>query len=343
MKNDKNRLIVLLFLILAIMGGCNLFGNSAGNVTVDNNVPPDNNHNHPPDDPTAPSDACTTALKVTCAQFAEAYLKASNTEANDYFGYSVALSGDTLAVGAQNEGSNATGVNGNQANNSAQSSGAVYVFTRSGTTWTQQAYLKASNTGVSDQFGGSVALSGDTLAVGAQYEDSNATGVNGNQANNSANDSGAVYVFTRSGTAWSQQAYLKASNTGADDYFGSSVALSGDTLAVGAHLEDSNATGVNGNQANNSAGNSGAVYLFTRGGTTWSQQAYLKASNPDGRISGPFTFITGDHFGSSVALSGNTLAVGAWQEDSSATGVNGNQHGTGAENSGAVYVRRIAP
>ena len=100
----------------------------------------------------------------------------------------------------------------------------------------QDAYLKAfpTETHTWDYFGSSVALSGDTLVVGAPYEDSNATGVDGNQANNLAIDSGAVYVFVRSGDWWYQQAYLKASNTDADDQFGSSLALSGDTLVVGA-------------------------------------------------------------------------------------------------------------
>ena len=106
-----------------------------------------------------------------------------------------------------------------------------------------------------------MALSGDTLAVGAYGEAGNATGVNGNQANNGEPYSGAVYLFTRGGTTWSQQAYLKASNTGAGDYFGYSVALSGDTLAVGAYREAGNATGVNGNQADNTATDSGAVYV----------------------------------------------------------------------------------
>src|SRR5690349_9185924 len=147
----------------------------------------------------------------------QGYLKASNTNANDQFGYLIAFSGDTLVVGAPQEGSNATGVNGDQANNSAPNAGAVYVFTRTGGVWTQQAYLKASNTDANDQFGVSVALSGDTLAVGAMFEDSNATGVNGNQADNSAPGAGAVYVFTRTGGVWTQQAYLKASNTDAND------------------------------------------------------------------------------------------------------------------------------
>ena len=258
----------------------------------------------------------------------QAYLKASNTGAGDNFGSSVALNGDTLVVGAPEEASNAVGVNNDQTNNSASGSGAVYVFTRSGTTWSQQAYLKASNTGAGDQFGHSVAIDGDTLVVGATEEASNAIGINGDETNNSASGSGAVYVFTRSGTTWSQEAYLKASNTEAGDNFGRSVALSSDTVVVGASLEDSNAIGVNGSQADNSASGSGAVYVFTRSGTTWTQQAYLKASNTE----------TGDNFGSSVALSSDAVAVGAFNEDSNATGVNGDQTNNSASGSGAVYV-----
>jgi len=117
-----------------------------------------------------------------------------NTDAYDYFGYSVALDGDTLAVGAYGEDSSARGINGNQSDNSASGSGAVYVFTRAGTTWTQQAYIKASNTETYDQFGWSVALDGDTLAVGARGERSSARGINGNQSDNTASGSGAVYV-----------------------------------------------------------------------------------------------------------------------------------------------------
>lgn len=118
-----------------------------------------------------------------------------------------------------------------------------------------------------DQFGISVAVSGDLVVVGAYAEDSNATGVNGDQVNGSANASGAAYVFTRSGTTWTQQAYLKASNTGGSynlggDYFGWSVAVSGETVVVGAHQEDSKSTGVNGNQEDNSVLNAGAAYIF---------------------------------------------------------------------------------
>ena len=266
----------------------------------------------------------------------QAYLKASNTRSDDRFASSVALSGNTLAVGAPDEDSNAIGINGDERNILARESGAVYVFTRdSGNQWAQQAYVKASNTDSRDFFGISIALSGDTLAVGAAFEDSNATGVNGDESNRSS-ASGAVYVYTRdSNNQWSQQAYIKASNTEVIDYFGSKVSLSGDILAVSAYGEDSNATGINGDDSNNSAifagrfFSTGAVYVYTRDiSDQWSQQAYIKASNTG----------SGDNFGSSVALSGDTLAVGARREDSNATGVNGNQANNGLFDSGAVYV-----
>ena len=288
--------------------------------------------------PPGPFFADLPYIRPSSDWFAQTYLKASNTGANDWFSRSVALSddGDTLAVGAQKEDSNATGVNSTQTDNSATDSGAVYVFTRTAGTWNQQTYLKASNTDAGDDFGIPVALSGDTLVVGAALEDSNATGVNSTQTDNSATDSGAVYVFTRSGATWSQQAYLKASNTGTGDWFGYSVALSGDTLAVGALQEDSNATGVSTTApttAGSGATESGAVYVFTRSGATWSQSAYLKASNTG----------AGDWFGHSVALSGDgdTLAVGALREDSNVTGVSTTAPttaGSGATESGAVYV-----
>ncbi len=133
-------------------------------------------------------------------------------------------------------------------------------------TFQHQAYLKASNTGGGDVFGLSVAISGDTLVVGAIGEDSNATGINGDQGNNSMLDSGAVYVFTLSGTVWNQQAYIKASNTGGGDEFGQAVAIYDNTLVVGAHLEDSNATGINGDQDNFMANDSAADEYIHRPG-----------------------------------------------------------------------------
>jgi hypothetical protein len=215
------------------------------------------------------------------------------------------------------------------------------VFTRSGSTWTQQAYIKASNTGAGDQFGRSLALSADgaTLAIGAFREGGTATGIDGDGADdcaaatpvNCAADSGAVYVYTRSGTAWSQQHYIKASNTGALDRFGWSVALSGDggTLAVGAHLEDSVAAGVGGDESGDTAPNSGAVYVYTRSGNDWSQQAYVKASNAG----------SGDDFGQSLALSfdGDTLAVGAFGETGSSSGIGGDETSNTATFAGAAY------
>ena len=256
-----------------------------------------------------------------------AYLKASNTNAADNFGFSVAISGNTIIVGAPFEDSAATGVNGNQADNSAMSAGAAYVFVRSSTTWKQQAYLKASNAKASATFGTDVAISGNLAVVGAPAESSAATGVNGNGADTSAPFAGAAYVFARSSTTWSQQAYLKASNTDANDAFGTVVDISGSTVVVGAPTEASNATGVNAVGTDNSANSAGAAYVFTGSAGVWTQQAYLKASNTD----------IGDEFGSSVAVSGNEVLVGAIGEASAATGVTGNQADNTLTNSGAVY------
>ena len=268
------------------------------------------------------------ASPLTVVPGQQAYLKASNADANDTFGQVLAVDGDTAVIGAALEDSAATGVDGDQDDDSAPQSGAAYVFVRNGSTWSQQAYLKASNTGVDDYFGSSVALSGDTLVVGAPFEDSSATGVDGDQSANSALSSGAAYVFVRSGSSWSQQAYLKASNTQREDLFGHSVAIWGDTVVVASPAEDSSASGVNGNQANEAAPFSGAAYVFVRDGSTWSQQAYLKASNTGGA----------DNFGSSVTIAADTLVVGAPTEDSNATGVNGEQTNNAATESGAAYV-----
>ena len=271
----------------------------------------------------------------------QAYMKASNAGSGDLFGASVALSndGNVLAASAPGEGGFSNGVaNPDPADNSAPNAGAAYMFRRGGATWSQEAYVKASNGEAGDAFGTGLALSGDgaTLAVGAPSEQSGATGLNGNQHINSGPDFGAVYVFTYNGTGWAQQAYVKASNAGSGDQFGVSVALSndGNALAVGAWQEGSNAAGLNGIQTDNSLAYSGAVYMFARQGSSWAQQAYVKASNPDAN----------DQFGGSVALGGGTggspltLAVGAVNESSSATGVNGNQADNSVAGSGAVYL-----
>jgi hypothetical protein len=267
----------------------------------------------------------------------QAYVKASNAGANDHFGAAVALSadGNTLAVGAPNESSNATGINGDSSNNLAGASGAVYLYTRSGDVWSLQAYVKASNTDSGDAFGSAVALSGDgsTLIVGAPEEASATTGIGGDEADNSTQQAGAAYVFNRTGSAWSQTAYIKASNTGLVDDFGSHVAISGDGLwfAVSAPSEDSAATGIDGDQSDNSALRSGAVYLFHNDGSNWTQEAYVKASNTD----------PDDRFGVSLSFNGDgsLLVIGASGEDGSGTGVNSSSESdNGADGAGAAYV-----
>jgi hypothetical protein len=328
----------------------------------------------------------------------QAYIKASNTgeaEDGDQFGYAVTLSGDgnTLAVGAVSEDSAATGINGNQADNSADGAGAVYVFTRSGGSWAQQAYVKpwnttargalfgysvglsddgntmavgaydedggrgaiyiftrngaawaqqtrmqASNAERGDSLGCSLAISGDgnTVLAGAFDEDSPLTGIQPPDAgaNDEAKDTstGAAYVFVRNGTKWTQQAYVKATNTRDNDQFGWALAISrdGNTIAVGSHLEDSGARGLNGDQRDASGEDSGAVYIYARSGSTWAPAAYVKPSN---------TKPAGE-FGISAGLSGDgkVLVVGAFKEDSAAKGVSGNQADRSAKNSGAAYI-----
>ena len=264
------------------------------------------------------SEACTlSAQQLIEGNLAESigYLKASNPDRSDRFGASVSLSadGNTLAVGAVGESSAATGIDGDQSDDSAETAGAVYIFTRNDNVWQQQAYLKASNADPGDAFGLELSLSadGNSLAVGSSVEASNARGVNGDQSDNSVFTAGAVYVFVRNSGNWQQQAYLKASNTNSEDVtrnrsyglFGQNISLSadGNTLAVGARTEESAALGINGDQNNNDAPGSGAVYVFTRSNAIWQQQAYIKATQMGSR-----------NFGRSVSLSadGNALAVG---------------------------------
>ena len=207
----------------------------------------------------------------------QAQLTALDGSSSDWFGYSVAVAGDSAVVGAPMH---------SVAANSAQ--GAAYFFVRSGTTWSQQAQLTATDGAADDNFGSAVALSGDTALVGSPYHGASAQG--------------AAYVFVRSGTTWSPQAQLTASDGAADDNFGSAVALSGDTALVGSpsHTSDQ-----------------GAAYVFVRSGTTWSQQAPLTAT--DGAAD--------DNFGSAVALSGDTALVGS------------PYHGASGQGAAYVFVR----
>lgn len=252
-------------------------------------------------------DSAPLNVEGTLAE-AVGYLKPFNARTRPVlFGDAVSLSGygNTLAVGAYFESGNSTGIDGDQAETDIFYTGAVYVYGRVDGVWGRQAYVKASNTGPSDWFGWSVALSddGNTMAVGAPMEASAATGINGDQLDDSSVNTGAVYIFTRVDGIWRQQAYIKASNAEAHDFFGGSIALSsdGNILAVGAEGEDSRATGINGDESDNSFV-AGAVYVFSRSGSEWTQQAYVKPLIEGVR-----------DFGVDVALSGDgsLLAVGA--------------------------------
>lgn len=207
-------------------------------------------------------------------------LVADDGDANEFFGFSVAIAGDIVVVGAQGDDEN------------GDESGAAYVFTRSDAGWSQEAKLTAADAEAGDQFGGSIALFGETLLVGARRDDDN------------GDESGAAYLYTRSGSDWIQQAKLTATDGEAGAEFGRSVALSDDTVIIGAARDDEKGE------------DSGSVYVFTRSGTNWSQLAKLTAA--DGA--------KGDVFGISVALDGDTALIGADLDDDK------------GENSGSVYV-----
>ncbi len=200
-----------------------------------------------------------------------AKLTASDGAAGDKFGHVVAVDGDTALIGAYGDDDNGS------------SSGSVYVFTRSGGMWTEQAKLTASDGAPSDVFGYSLALFGDTALIGAPVDDDNGIG------------SGSAYVFTRSGEVWTEQAKLTASDGAAQDTFGYSLALGVDTALIGAWGDD-----------HNDPGSSGSAYVFVRSAGVWMEQAKLTASD---RLDGA----SSDMFGRSVALDGDTaLIAGGW-------------------------------
>ncbi|HEX9696866.1 MAG TPA: FG-GAP repeat protein [Actinomycetota bacterium] len=200
----------------------------------------------------------------------EAKLTAIDAAAGDRFGRSVSVSGDTAVVGSYFD------------DDAGSESGSAYVFTRSGTTWTQQAKLTASDAAAGDQFGFSVSVSGDTAVVGSLLDD------------DAGSNSGSAYVFTRTGSTWTQQAKLTATDAAAGDQFGFSVSVSGDTAVVGSLLDD------------DAGSNSGSAYVFIRSGSTWTQQAKLTATDA----------AAGAQFGVSVSVSGDTAVVGSWFDDS---------------------------
>lgn len=216
------------------------------------------------------------------------YVKASNTGVFDDFGRSMVWYETMLVVGAPGESSASAGIDADQDDDSAPKSGAVYVFEYpewdepDERRWLQTAYIKASNPGAGDRFGFSIALVGDLMAVGAYGEDSAATEVNGDQLNDDAPDSGAVYVFRHIDGEWEQEAYLKAPNARAGDGFGHSVAVGSDRIVVGAPFQDGTATGINGDPDACCSANRGAVYVFRDTGQEWVLEAYIKPSSAMG-------------------------------------------------------------
>lgn len=274
------------------------------------------------------NNGCTDSLELELSpatlQAATGYVKASNTDPFDEFGYAVALSDDglTLAVGAPEEQSFAE-----EADNSGLSTGAVYLYRFDGTRWQQQAYLKASNAKNGDEFGGAVSLSadGNTLAVGASGVDPASGGFGRSRARNS----GAAYVFRFDGNSWVEQAFIEADNRSSGARFGNALTLSndGNTLAIAAYDEFNGVTGINNTASVAQKRYSGAAYVFRYDSTGWAQEVYIKANATD----------VSDKFGTSLSLSsdGNTLAIGAPLEDSTSTG--GELDNT-LTNSGAAYV-----
>ena len=279
-------------------------------------------------------------------------LNAANTNIGDDFGISLAMSADgkTLVIGAPDESSSATTINGDPNNDDSYGSGAAYIFKEVTGTWSQQTYIKASNADSSDAFGSTVSISADgkTVAVGALREDSSSTGINGaDPTNNDTIHSGAVYVYVENIGVWSQQAYIKASNTNPSDYLGQSLALNsnGDRLVAGV---------------------TGAVYVFDRNINDWSQQAYINEAggqavslSADGNMlmigSGYLLTYTNSQwqheriiktslnevFGngaSAISADGSSLVMSKSREQSAATGINGDQTDKSISNAGAVYL-----
>lgn len=268
----------------------------------------------------------TYGLSVTRGATRIDFLKGSRSLGSDAVGSVVALDGDTLVVGAP--GDRARDASGVPVSFTDYEVGAVYVFRWNGTVWMEEAYLKAFNADARDQFGASVAVSGDLILVGAPGEDSAERGAGGLGTDDSAESAGAAYVYRRSGSTWALEAYLKASNTASRAGFGASVAISSDAAVVGSPSEASAATGVDGDSADTTAARAGAAYVFRRTGGLWAQESYLKASNTD----------AWDQFGHAVAIDGATIAVGAIGESSDSVGVNGDEASDAASRAGAVYV-----
>ena len=226
----------------------------------------------------------------------EAKLVAADREANDFFGDAVAISGTYCIVGAHQEGDPAH-------------AGAAYIFERSaGGTWVQAAKLEAPIRKSSDHFGFSVGISGDYAVVGAYFEDED------ENETNEVLSAGSAYIFKRNNSSNTWELYQKivASDRSIDDRFGMSAAISGEHIIIGAEFDD-----VDGPLGIGS--NAGSAYIFSIEGGLWVEKAHLTASD----------YGQSEHFGWSVAISGNHAIVGAYQNGTDELGLNG-KPGAGA-------------
>jgi hypothetical protein len=253
--------------------------------------------------------------------------KPANPKAGNEFGASVALTGDNLMVGAPFEDGGATGVNPGATGSSAADSGAVFLFTRSGTMWPQSGYIKAPTASNLVNFGMRLAIAGQYLAVSSPRDGAGVrepSGVIGPPRGNS----GAVNIYQRNGNGWIHQTTIKASNAHEADQFGFALALSPTTLVVGAPFEDTDGAGVVDPTINHTALDSGATYVFRIINGHWTELVRLKAPNAE----------AGDNFGNAVATDGDFVAAGAEGESSGERTIDGNQGDNSAPGSGAVYV-----
>ena len=192
----------------------------------------------------------------------QAKLFASNGAAGDYFGYAVALDGDTLVVGAP------------FANPAASESGTAYIFVRSGSVWTEQAILAPSLAAADDHFGSAVSISGDTVIVGAPNRD-----------RGMVTDAGAAFVFVRSGTVWTEEQKIQALDGAPMDFFGTAVAVDANRALIGAV------------QGQGGSGNpdTGAAYLYERTGTTWAlADKFADGDGATGDLYGAGVSVAGD-------------------------------------------------
>lgn len=255
------------------------------------------------------------------------FIKASNPDPYDRFGWASSVSDNLLLVGAPEEDSAARAVNGEESDNSAWNAGAAYVYNRDGDTWSLEAYLKPSNAAKDQRFGKAVAAAteAEVLVVGAPFE----SGDGSDPEDTSMPRAGAVYVFERNiNGRWTETGYLKAKFPDRSHHFGDSVAVSADgsTIIIGAPLNRSASDTVNFNEADDSLVAAGAAYVFVKQAGAWTQTAFLKPENPGER----------DLFGTSVDVNfdGSRVVVGAQNERSG----NGDPVDNSCINCGAAYV-----